>query len=178
MPPALFLAAAAEKKSALPQLDPSSYAGQLFWLAITFGILYYLLSRHILPRIARAVEGRMERIERDLAEAERLKADTDRAIADYEAKLAAARVNASEIARQTRERLATGTNAERDAIEAQIAARLGEAEARINSGRQQALGEVDSIAQDAAVEIVRKLVGVEPSQADIAAAIARYRTGA
>lgn len=174
MVPLSFLASAAAEtaeKSGLPQLNPESFASQLIWLALTFGFLYFALANFILPRIGAAIEERRERIQSDIDQAEQLKADTDKAIADYEQALTTARSDASRIARETRERLAAETDAERSAVEAEVAEKLKEAETRINAVKAAALAQVGEIARDTAGEIVGKLLGGQASADEIKAAM-------
>lgn len=171
MPPALVLAATEAGKPGLPQLDPTTYTSQLFWLAITFGLLYIALSSYILPRIGRALDQRQERIQRDIDQAEDLKRQTDEAIATYEKRLADARGKASAMAKETRERLAAETDAERDAVAEEVAVKVAEADSRIATMKSAALQEVNGIAKDAAADIVGKLVGGSVSDAEINAAL-------
>lgn len=172
MVPLTLLAATADSSAelGLPQLDPTTFSSQLIWLAITFGALYFALSRVILPRIAHAIEERNERMRSDIDQAEQLKGETDKAIAEYETALANARADASRIARETRDRLAGETERERTEVEAQVAAKLEEAEQRISSVKMEALTQVGEIAKDTAGDIVSKLVGgnVSPDEVDTA----------
>lgn len=156
-------AEAAEQSSGLPQLNQPDWAPQLIWLAITFGALYFILSRWSLPRITEVIEERQNRIQRDLDEADRLKTETEKAIAAYEQELATARGRASSIARETRERLAAEVEEERARVEAQVNAKLGEAEKRITEMKAKALAQVNEIATDTASSIVEKLIGAETS---------------
>ena len=156
---ALAAAAAAEKKGGLPQLNASDFAPQLFWLALTFGLLYLLLARIALPRIGSVIEERQGRIQRDLDEAERLKGETEKALANYEAALAEARGKANGIARGMRDKLTAEVEAERARIERQAAAKIAEAEARISQTKAKARAEVDEIAAETAEAIVDKLIG-------------------
>lgn len=177
MVPLSFLAAAAAatetaQKSGLPQLNPDSFVSQLLWLALTYGFLYFALSRFILPRIGAALEERRERIQSDIDQAEQLKAETDKAIADYEQALATARSDASRIARETRERLAAETETERNAVETQVAEKLKDADARINAVKTAALAQVGEIANDTAGEIVAKLIGGQATADELRAAMA------
>lgn len=166
----VVLAAAAPEATGegggLPQLNASDFAPQLIWLAITFGALYYILSRWSLPRVAEVIEERRERIQRDLDEAERLKTETEKAIAAYEQELAAARGRASTIARETREKLAAEVEEERARVDAQVNAKLAEAEKRISEMKAAALAQVNQIATDTAGAIVEKLIGAEVSVDD------------
>ena len=160
-----------ETKGGLPQLNVPDMIPQLIWLAITFGILYFVLSRVTLPRIASVIEERQSRIQRDLDEADRLKNETDEALAAYEQALAEAHGRANGIARETREKLAAEVNDERSKVEADLAAKLSEAEARISDMKSQAMAQVGDIATDTATEVVRKLIGTDVSADEVRAAI-------
>ena len=146
-----------------PPLDPSTFAPQLFWLALTFGVLYVILSRVALPRVSEVIEERRDRIQRDLDAAERLKDETENALAGYEKALSDARSNASGIAREERETLNAEVTAEQAKVEDQISAKLAEAETRIDETKKKALSGVNTIAADTAVAIVSKLLGQDIS---------------
>lgn len=162
----------AAHSAAFPPLDTSTFTPQIVWLALTFGALYLLLSRVALPRISEVIEERRERIQRDLDSAERLKAETERALASYEQALADARANASAIARETRERLNQRVEAKQKQVDAEINAKIAEAEKRIDQMRTKALASVDEIASDVVGDLVASLVGVSPSADEVKAAIA------
>jgi F-type H+-transporting ATPase subunit b len=164
-----------EKKSGLPQLNPHDMMPQIIWLALVFGVLYLVLSRLTLPRIESVIEERQNRIQRDLDEAERLKGDTEKAIAAYEQSLAEARGNANALARETRDKLATEVDQERAKVEADLAAKQAEAEARIDTMKNEAMSNVDAIASETAGEVVKKLIGVGVSVDDVRAAMQASR---
>ena len=158
-------------KSGLPQLNVPDMAPQLIWLALTFGLLYLVLSRFTLPKIASVIEERQNRIQRDLNEAERLKEETDAALAAYEQALAEARGRANGIARDTREKLTAEVNGERAKADAEDAARIAEAEAQILARKNEAMAEVGNIAADTASAVVKKLIGVDVSADEARAAV-------
>jgi F-type H+-transporting ATPase subunit b len=154
-------------KKVFPPLDSSTFASQFFWLAVTFALLYYLLSRMALPRIGEVIEERRDRIQRDLDEAARLKDETAKALASYEQAMADARGKAQSIAADTRTRLTSEVEKERGRVEAQIAAKIADTEQRIESTKTTALERVNEIVVDTAGAIVNKLVGVEVSADDV-----------
>ena len=158
-------------KSAFPPFATEHFAAQLLWLAITFGALYYVMSRHALPRIAEILEVRQGRIAADLAEAQRLKDESDAAIAAYEKALAEARGRAQTIAGETRDAVAKEAEAGRKVLEAQLAEKLTAAEAQIASTKSAALGNVRGIAADAAHAIVERLTGTPPTPAEVEQAV-------
>lgn len=154
-------------KAGLPQLNPDTFAPQLFWLVLTFLALLFVMSKIALPRVGEVIEERADRIQRDVDAAGRLKAETDKALADYEKALADARANASGIAKQTREKLASETDAEKSRAEAGISAKLLDADKRILATKDKALTAVNDIAADTARAVVAKLVGHDVSLDDV-----------
>ena len=156
---------------AFPPLDPVHFPSQLLWLAIAFGLLYLLMSRVALPRVGSMLEARRSRISGDLAKAKALKEETEAVIADYEAKLAAARKEASGIAQAARDAVNAELDKERAQVEAKLSAKIAEAEGRIRDTKAKAMADVTSIAQEAAADIVASLTGAKISEADAAKAV-------
>lgn len=163
---------AEEAKSGLPQLEPAHYTPQLFWLAVTFLILWFIMARVALPRIGEVIEERKDRIQRDLAAAERLKGETEKALQTYEKALSDARGNASSIARQTRESLNAEVDKERKAVEDHLAKKLADAETSIGATKVKALASVKDIAGDTVTAIVGALSNVNTTKDDIDRALA------
>ena len=155
-----------------PPFDPTHFGSQLLWLAITFGFLYYMMSKVALPRIANILEVRRDRIASDLGEAERLKRETDEAIASYEQSLAEARQKAHGIAHTAREEAKTQIEAEFAKVEADIAKQLTAADEKISAVKDAAMGEVDAIAQSTTEAILEQLLGSGIAQKDVAEAVA------
>lgn len=149
----------AHDTSVFPPFDSSTFGPQLFWLAITFGTLYLLMSRIALPRIGEILEVRRDRIEGDLAEAERLRQKTDQAIEAYESDLSAARAKSQSIADETRNKIKADMDEKRRSVEADLAKQVAGAEARILKTKTEALSNVDQIASETAVSLVSKLSG-------------------
>ena len=154
-----------------PPLDPGTFAPQLIWLALTFGLLYLVLKRVALPRVGEVIEERADRIKRDLAQAEKLKADTEAALANYEQALGEARAKANAIAKGMRDKLTAEVDKERAKVEAAIAAKLAEAERRIADTKAKALNSVGDIAGEVAGAIVSRLIGKEVSKDEVKKAL-------
>jgi F-type H+-transporting ATPase subunit b len=141
------------------------------WLAITFALLYWLLSRIALPRISQVMEERRERIQRDLSEAERLKSETEAALKSYEQSHAEARSKAQAIAAEMRNKLAAQAEQERQRLDAELAAKLADTEKQIAETKARALASVNDIAADTAGVIVAKLIGQEASADEVRRAL-------
>lgn len=148
-----------EHSDVFPPFDPSTWGSQLLWLALAFGGLYLLMSRIALPRIGEILEVRRDRIEGDLAEAERMRQKTDQAIESYEADLAAAKSKAQGIAEETRANVKAGLDTKRKAVEADLAKKMATAETRIQKSKSDAMANVGDIAADTAQALVAQLTG-------------------
>lgn len=171
-------AAAADKKSGLPQLNVPDFAPQLIWLALTFGLLYVILSKVSLPRIGEVIDERRDRIQRDLDEAARLKGETEKALAAYEKERAEARAKASALGKEAQDRITAESDKERTRVDQQITAKMAEAEVRIDTLKSRALAGVNDIAADTAGAIVHRLINQDVSADEIRRALAAVRSPA
>lgn len=161
----------------MPQLNPLDWGPQLVWLLLTFGILYLLMVYVALPRIGSVIEARAARIAGDLATAEKLRRQTEEAIAAYEQALAEAKQKAHAIVEEGRVKLKAETAAERARLEKDLAKKSAEAEARIDKAKASAMKDVSAVAADVATDIVRRLIGVAPAKAEVEKAVGAARKG-
>ena len=174
-----FLLSAAEKSadggkdsgSAFPPFDPQYFAGQIFWLLISFAILYFMLSRVFLPRIGQTLEDRSNRIADDLDTAAQMQAQAEDASKSYERSLSDARAKAHNVAESTRASVdaeLTKEMAEADAV-AEKQSEL--AETRIRKIRTDAMANIDSIAADVAQAAIEAVSGKKMTAAAVAKAV-------
>jgi F-type H+-transporting ATPase subunit b len=160
------------EQHAFPPFESQHFPSQLFWLALTFILLYVLMSRIALPRIGGILENRSKHISSDLAAAQRFKEQSEAANTAYQKSLADARARAQAIANETREQQAAEADATNKKLEAQLHDKLAAAEQSIAATRSTAMGNVSSIAADTASAIVQRLIGTAPAQGEVAAAVA------
>lgn len=147
----------------MPQLDITTFPNQIFWLLVALVVIYLVLSRIALPRIAAILAERQGSIVGDVAAAEDYKLKAKEAEAAYEKALADARKQANKIVTETKAEIQKDLDAAIANADAQIAQRSTESEARIGEIRAGALAAVETVARDAAADIVAALGGrVEP----------------
>src|SRR5262249_21032142 len=154
---------ASQHGKGFPPFDAHTFPSQLLWLALTFIALYLLMSRVALPRVGSILEDRRKHIEGDLAEANRLKGESDAAIAAHEKALAEARGRPRRRARETGKRGAPAPETRRKEAAAQRGTRTAEAEKSIAAPRSAAMANVHGIASDTAGAIVERLTGIAPA---------------
>lgn len=166
-------AMAAEAGPALPQLNFALWPTQIFWMAVTFTVLYLVLSRVALPRIESTLEERDNIVAADLAKAEELRAESESILASYERALNDARVEARQVTNDALAAAEADMAARMAAQDADLAAKLDAAMARIEQARRTAMADVRAMAAELARDVTGKLAGVEVSEAASAAAVAR-----
>ena len=154
-----------------PPFDSEQFPSQLVWLAISFVLLYVLMSRIALPRIGGIMAARNKVISDDLATAEQLKEQSNATQAAYEKALADARGRAQTIAGATRDQQARETEQLHKRLEAQLHDRITAAEQSIAKNRGAAMSNVRSIATEITSAIVERLIGQRPRDEEVAAAL-------
>lgn len=163
----------------MPQFDPAFFPTQVFWLAVTFVALYFIMVRYALPRVSDVLEARRNHIEHDLEAAERLKSEAETALAEYEKMMAAARAEAQTLMRRTAEELAADAARRHGELAKKLAAGTKAAEARINEAKEKALADIKTVAAEAAGLATEKLigtgVGAQAARAAVDAAMAERK---
>ncbi len=162
---ALPLMAEEAEGGGLPQLDPAFFPGQLFWLAVTFGLLYVLMAYVALPGVRRALDKRQAVIEADLAAAAAANGDAKNILSSYEKALADARAKAHVLLNDVKEQASKELAQQQAAQHQQLSQKLHEAETKIAAARTAAMREVDATASGLAQVIMDKLVGAKAGPA-------------
>jgi F-type H+-transporting ATPase subunit b len=157
----------------MPQLDFSTFPSQIFWLAVIFVLLYLLMARMALPRVAKMIDARKAKVEGDLERAAQMKAEAEAVMAAYERSLADARAQAQATLKEAMDRFAAeAAERQRKAADA-LAAETTAAEKRIAAAKAEALSGLRAVAIDVARTATRKLVGVEVDEGSAATAVDR-----
>ena len=143
----------------MPQFDPQWFASQIFWLAITFVVLYLLMSRIALPRMSQIIEDRQNKVEDDLAKAEKLRAEAQEVYEAYEQQLQEARADAQKVLRETGDQIAAEQAERNEAFSKELDRKVQEAEASIDKAKTEALDNLQSVAGEVAQSATAKLIG-------------------
>jgi F-type H+-transporting ATPase subunit b len=155
-----------EASGVFPPFDPTYFASQIFWLLISFGALYLLMSRWVLPRIGGIIEERRDRIADDLDAAQQVSAEAEETRSAYEQALSDARARAHSLAADAKAAMDKEIAAETAEVDAAIAAKSAEAEKALSEARIKALAEVRTIASSTAADVANQIGGLSVSEAD------------
>ncbi|MCW2317746.1 F-type H+-transporting ATPase subunit b [Rhodoblastus acidophilus] len=142
-----------------PPFDSTYFAPQLIWLALIFGTLYLLMSKVALPRVAGIFSTRKQAIADDLAAARKAQEDAAAAAAAHEKTLAGAKAKAQALGQQAHAEAAAAADASRGKLEAELGAKLTEAETKIAETKTAAMANVDAIAVEVAHAILQRITG-------------------
>ncbi|WP_319824808.1 F0F1 ATP synthase subunit B' [Thalassovita sp.] len=159
----------------MPQLDFSNWGNQIFWLLVTLVVIYFVLSRVALPRIAAVLAERQGTITNDIAAAEELKAKAVEAEQAYNKALADARAEAQRIVAETKAEIQADLDAATAKADAEIAAKVAEGEKVIAGIRANALESVKDVAKDTAGAVIAALGGEADAKTVDAAVAARLK---
>lgn len=148
---------AAEKSGAFPPFDPWHWPSQAFWLILTFGVLYTVLSRSILPKFATTIERRGNQIANDLDEAAKLNEQVKEANQALEIELATARSKARATAAEAQADMEAEIAAETAKVEANLDKQMANASEQIDATREKAMSNVEEIAAETAKAMASRL---------------------
>lgn len=152
----------------MPQLDPSSYVSQLFWLLITFCFLWFLLGVFVMPKITDVIERRKRKIDEYVQKADALNLQAKASLERYHDTLEEAeKTSQQEIAHGKKELKEYLQNAETN-LAKELNQKIADNEFTLATEKRETLQQIESMAQDLAYDIVRKLGFSKISKADIA----------
>jgi F-type H+-transporting ATPase subunit b len=161
----------AAESGGMPQLNPEFWISQIFWLTLTFGILYLVLSKLILPKISANLETRKSQILENIEAAEKQREDSEMKLKEYEEIISKSKLEAKTIFNQARERALKDINAKKEVLESQIDEEISKAEEEIKTLRNSAPDKINKIAIETSSELIQKLIGAEVNNSSISAIV-------
>jgi F-type H+-transporting ATPase subunit b len=166
-----FKEAFAAESGGMPQLNPEFWISQIFWLILTFGILYVVLSKLILPKISSNLESRKSQILENIEAAEKQREDSEAKLKEYEIIISKSKLEAKNIFNQSREKVLRDINSKKDLLNKQIDEEVAKAEQEINTLRKSAPDKINLIAIETSSELIQKLIGTEVNNSSISAIV-------
>ena len=155
----------------LPQLDPTWYASQSFWLLITFCATFVVVWRFVMPLMRATVDARQTRLETDLKTAEDLKNQAEALLKQYETAMADVKKQSQTILAKAQEEITASLAQTEKDFDSRLAAHLAEGEQKLEEAKAEALKSVRQIAADLTGEITQKITATVPTAAELTKAI-------
>ena len=161
----------AAESGGMPQLNPEFWVSQIFWLTLTFGILYIVLSKLILPKISANLELRKSQIQENIEAAEKQREDSELKLKEFEEIILKSKSQAKNIFKETREKALKDIDFKRETLEKQIDQEIKKAEKEINELKKTAPEKISKIAIETSSEILKNLIGTEINNSSISAIV-------
>ena len=161
----------AAESGGMPQLNPEFWISQIFWLTLTFGILYIVLSKLILPKISANLELRKSQIQDNIEAAEKQRKDSESKLKEYDDIIFKSKLKAKNIFKDSREKVIKDINNKKETLENQINEEIKKAEKEIEVVKKSAPEKINKIAIEASSELVKKLIGAEINNSSISAIV-------
>ena len=168
----LFLEEAfAAESGGMPQLNPEFWISQIFWLVLTFGIMYVVLSKFILPKISNNLESRKSQILENIEAAEKQREDSEAKLKEYDEIILKSKMEAKTIFNQTREKTLKDIGAKKEVLDQQIDDEINKSEKEIEVLRVSAPDKINKIAIETSSELLEKLIGSGVNSSSISAIV-------
>ena len=161
----------AAESNGMPQLNPEFWISQIFWLTLTFGILYVVLSKLILPKISANLELRKSQIQENIEAAEKQRKNSETKLKEYDDIIFKSKLEEKNIFKDAREKVLKNINSKRKTLEKQIDEEIKKAEHEINVLKKSAPEKINKIAIETSSELVKKLIGAEVNNSSISAIV-------
>ena len=155
----------------MPQLDPEFWISQIFWLTITFGILYLVLSKFILPKISSNLELRKSKIQENIEAAEKQRESSEIKLKEYDEIILKSKIEAKNIFKNAREKIIKDINSKKEILDKQIDDEINNAEKEIEALRKVAAEKINKIAIETSSDLLKKLIGTEINNSSISAIV-------
>ena len=155
----------------MPQLNPEFWVSQIFWLSLTFGILYIVLSKITLPKISANLELRKSQIQENIEAAEKQKESSVTKLKEYDEIILKSKLEAKNIFKNAREKAIKDINSKKETLDKQIDEEIIVAEKEIEIMRNSASEKINKIAIETSADLVKKLIGAEVNSSSISAIV-------
>ena len=161
----------AAESGGMPQLNPEFWVSQIFWLIITFGILYIVLSKFILPKISSNLELRKSQIQENIETAEKQREMSEVKLKEYDEIILKSKLDAKNIFKNAREKIIKDINKKKEILDKQIDEEISNAEQEIKTVKRDATDKINKIAIETSSDLLKKLIGTEINNSSISAIV-------
>ncbi len=164
----------------MPQLDPEFWISQIFWLVLTFGLLYIILSKFILPGISKNLENRKSQIVENIETADNQRLESEKLNKEYERVILDSKLKAKSIINNTKKKLINDINKKQELLQNEIDKEIKSAEKEIKLLIDESPAKINKIAIDTSSDLLKQLIGAEVNKSNISAIVedlSRKRNG-
>ena len=167
----LFSYVESAESGGMPQLNPEFWFSQIFWLIITFGIMFILLSKLVLPKISENLESRKAQILENIEAAEKQREESDNKLKEYEKLILNSKNEAKDFFNKAREEILKDIDKKRENLEKEINEEINKVEKEILDLKNKSPEKIRKIAVETSADLVKQLIGAEVNNSSISAIV-------
>ena len=161
----------AAESGGMPQLNPEFWISQIFWLTITFGILYVVLSKIILPKISTNLEIRKSQIVENIEAADKQREASEKKLKDYEKIINDSKIEAKKFFYKAREKILKDINQKKQSLNNELNSEIKKAESEVKELKNKAPEKITKIAIETSKDLIQQLIGIEVNNSSISAIV-------
>ncbi len=161
----------AAESGGMPQLDPEFWFSQIFWLVITFGVLYLILSKIVLPKISDNLETRKSQVLENLEIAEKQRSQSETKLKEFDNIILKSKIEAKSLFNESRKKLLDDINSKKKKLEEEIDKEVKIVESEINELKNKSPEKINKIAIETSADIINQLIGVNANNSSITAIV-------
>ena len=161
----------ASESEGMPQLNPEFWISQIFWLTLTFGVLYIVLSKLILPKISANLELRKSQIQENIEAAEKHRESSESKLKEFENIIQKSKLDGKNIFKDARDKVLRDISSKKEILDKQIDDEIKKVEQEISALKKNAPEKINKIAIETSSELVKKLIGAEVNNSSISAIV-------
>ena len=169
----VFLTSSAfgEESGGMPQLDPEYWVSQIFWLTLTFGGLFFVLSKFILPNISENLENRKSQILNNIEQAEKQRIDSEKKLKEYDEIITNSQNEAKIIINEAKTKVLNEINVKKETLEREINSEINSVENEIKNLKKKSPEKINQIAIDTSSDLLKQLIGADVNKSNISAIV-------
>ena len=161
----------AAEKGGMPQLNPEFWFSQVFWLTVSFGLMYLILSKIVLPKISENLESRKEQIQNNIEIADNQRKESEKKLAEFDEIIKKSRIEANVHLSEIRQKLNLEINKKKEEIDKQIKLEIENAEKEILNLKKNSSNKINQIAKEISIELVKQVLNIEPNNSSVSAIV-------
>ena len=158
-------------EAGMPQLDPTYWASQVFWLILIFSVLYISISKFYLPKIKNNLDNRENKIKEDLENANKFKEESEAKIKEYELILENAKKEVNKIHFDSKNLLDKNIQSKKEAMEKDIEKEVSKAQKEIIELKKSSISSIQNISENIASNIIENISGDKLNENSIKAVV-------
>ena len=167
----LVTSAQSGESGGMPQLNPEFWVSQIFWLVLTFGLLYIILSKLILPKISNNLESRKSQILENIETAEKQREESEKKVKEFEKIILESKIEAKNYFNEARQKILDDITIKKNSLDKDIDDEISAAEQEIKNLKTASSEKIKNIAIETSSELIRQLIGEEANNSSVSAIV-------